>query len=225
LHPEDENRVIAYRLQSDPERVKKALLSQARDRAIVTGQKQFDPKDWLELHDMVANGSKKVHIPFATALASKIDAKQDRAMRDFPKLLGLIRAHALVHQETRKKNTDGIVATLADYEAVRGLIEPCLVSSQSGDFSRKVRDVVSAVQTLANGVGVSLSEVAKHLNVKPQLIQREVNTGLELGFIRNKAERQRKGVKKELVLGEVPLPDTNTLTPDKVLPEVSELGR
>ena len=226
LHPEDENRVIAYRLMGSPERIKEALKRQARDSSLVTGKRALDTKPWFELHQMVAQSSKAVSIPFASELADKIDVNQDRAMRDFPKLLSLIKAHALLHQETRKRNSTGIVATLSDYEAVRNLIEPTMTEACVKEFPPKVRDVVTSVQTLANGKGVSVTEVAKHLGeAKPGAIGKYVKIAQAFGFIKNKAERQRKGIKAELVIGDVPLPEKDVFKPAKALPEASELGR
>jgi hypothetical protein len=63
-------------------------------------------------------------VPFATTLAALIPPVSVRLRRDFKLLLTLIRAHALLHRETRDRDPQGrIVATVVDYGAVRALVE------------------------------------------------------------------------------------------------------
>ena len=88
-------------------------------------REETDPKPWLALQEWLASAaaSRRVTIPYAKMLARMVPPVAVRLRRDFGAVLNLIRAHALLHQASRKKDDRGrVVATLADYAAVRGFM-------------------------------------------------------------------------------------------------------
>ena len=72
-----------------------------------------------------------------------------RLRRDFKTVLMLIRAHALLHQATRRKDTDGrIIAEIADYAAVRDLVADHVAEGAEATIKPEIREVVKAVADL-----------------------------------------------------------------------------
>jgi len=76
----------------------------------------------LTLCDIIVN-TKSVRIPYSPALLPFICNKDIRIRRDIGKIFNLIKAHALLHQVNRKKDSEGdILATMMDYSVVRDLL-------------------------------------------------------------------------------------------------------
>ena len=66
-----------------------------------------------------------------------------RLRRDFKTVLTLIRAHALLHQATRRKDEAGqIIATLEDYAAVRDLVGDLVAAGVEATVRPEVRETV-----------------------------------------------------------------------------------
>jgi hypothetical protein len=83
----------------------------------------FDASPWIALQHWLAYGEHRVVIPYAAALAEQIPPVAVRLRRDFGQLLALIKAHAILHQASRRRDTDGrIVTELDDYDTVRELV-------------------------------------------------------------------------------------------------------
>src|SRR4051812_44624308 len=101
LHPEDQSRILVLNIPEDSNRVKEAILSQAL--GMTRAQVPIDRAPWLTLAEMVERNTKEVHLPFARKLAENTHSTNNRMQRDFPKLLAIIKACALVHQRTRDK--------------------------------------------------------------------------------------------------------------------------
>ena len=93
--------------------------------AIASGNgRRIDMASWHQLQYWLTDGERRVEIPFATELAELIPPIAVRLRRDFGSVLGLVRAHALLHRANRSTDDDGrIVATLEDYAAVRELVD------------------------------------------------------------------------------------------------------
>jgi hypothetical protein len=65
----------------------------------------------------------EVEIPFASLLAERMPIDNIKVQRDFPKVLAMVRACALVHRDCRDRNASGnVVASRADYEAIYELL-------------------------------------------------------------------------------------------------------
>jgi hypothetical protein len=225
LHPEDESRMLSYHLDENPEKMLEALLSQARLQG--RSPKPIDTGPWFALDAMVRSNDKTVTVPFSETLARKLPRTHNRVMRDFPHVISLIQAHALVHQCTRERDDDGsIIATVDDYGAVRDLVEKPLSEGLETAVRQNVREVVEAVGRLVparDGLrmpydpdeGVSQRQVAEFLNREPSVISRNVSAAIEQGFLRDLEPGQ--GRSSRLVMGERQLPSGS------VLPEPNEL--
>jgi hypothetical protein len=136
-----------------------------------------------------------------------------RLRRDFRTVLTLIRAHALLHQASRRKDDLGrIIATIQDYAAVRDLVADLVAAGVEATVRPEVRETVEAVTYLiAKGEDeVRQSELRDRLRLDKSAISRRVAEALASGYLRNLEER--KGRPARLVLGD-PLPQEIELLP------------
>ena len=214
LHPENETRLLSIPIDESREQTERILLAHAQDEA-------GEPPSldaWHALHTWLALGEHRVGIPFATALATQIPPVATRLRRDFPALLSLIRAHALLHQATRERDQTGaIIATLDDYDVVRDLVADLFATAADVSVSEPVRDAVGVVRCLsASGDPCSVTQVARELEVDTSTASRRIKTALRSGYLVNR--ETKPGRRYQLVLGES-LPEE---TP--VLPSVATLA-
>src|SRR5206468_7912547 len=103
-------------------------------------------QEWLALA-----GERRVHIPYARALARQIrHATEVRVRRDFRKVLDLIAACAILHQVQRERAEDGaILAALQDYAIVRDLVHEAFTSAQQDAITPQQREAAAAVADLS----------------------------------------------------------------------------
>jgi len=114
------------------------MLAQADD---VEDDGTVDFELWHAFQRWLACGELRVCVPFATTLVDNIPAVAVRLRRDFPMLLNLIKANALLHREQRAKDGRGrIVATLTDYGAVRELIVDLFSEGIEATVKKELRE-------------------------------------------------------------------------------------
>lgn len=194
LHPEDESRLLSLHIDDSPEHTAAVLKAQAmKAQGMVGPQPNADP--WLALHDWIAAGPTEVVAPFFVALAMKVDPSNGRMKRDFPKVLELVKAHALLHQASRDVDAQGrVIATLADYEAVHRLLALRLAESQADTLDEGVNEVVAAVSVLSSQPdyrqGVSLNAIVEQLGGNQQpprihksTVSRRAQKALRQGYL------------------------------------------
>jgi hypothetical protein len=165
------------------------------------------------LQDWIASGETEVTIPFGRALAEAIPTKAVRLRRDFRSLLGLIRAHALVHQATRERDDRGrIVATIDDYAVVRELVEEVFSAGIGATVKAETLETVQTVAELQpqHEEGVSLPTLANRLGLDKSVVSRRWRVARDGGYLVNLEER--RGRPARLVLGE-PLPEEVAILP------------
>ncbi len=210
LHPENETRLLSITVDDSPaqtHRVMQAIARRAGPTAHLT--------EWHALQEWLgATGPHRVEVPFAEHLANLIPPVAIRLRRDFSTLLGLIRSHALLHALSRPRSAQGyIVATLADYAAVRGLVAGVLSDGVGATVSDTVRATVEAVRCrlATHSVGaVSVVQVASSLQLDKSAALRRVQVAVRHGYLTNSEER--KGRPAKLTMGD-PLPHDVTLLP------------
>jgi hypothetical protein len=181
-----------------------------------------DRTTWRELQTWLADRPTDVVIPFAESLATAIPPVAVRLRRDFPTILTLISAHALLHQCSRQRNADGaVVATYEDYAIVRDLVWDVMADAAERAVSSIVRDTIAAVAVLMQGnpldEGVTQTQVASHLKIDKSTALRRCRMAISRGFIRNL--EPRRSLPARLIVGDA-LPEDASL-----LPTASDLAR
>ena len=117
-----------------------------------------------------------------------------RLRRDFGQLLGLIRAHALLHQASRKRDDSGrIIATVEDYQVIRELVVDLVSEGVQATVKPEVREAVGAVRTLAGEYGGSGKQVAEELSLDPSAAGRRLQAAARDGYVRNTRATEPSG--------------------------------
>ena len=165
----------------------------------------------------MGNQTNEVDIPYAESLARAIPPVAIRLRRDFGAILSLIEAHAALHQATRPRDDRGrIVATEADYLAVRRLILGVVSAGVGATVAPIVRETVKVVQDLTGGDrdrGVSSAAVASALGLDTYAAWRRLAAASTSGYIENLEDRPRRAGR--YVVGD-PMPEDKLLLPDPV---------
>jgi hypothetical protein len=208
LHPENETRLLSLSISDTPEQTHDVLRVLAAGDAGAT----VDFGRWHALDRWLEGGQHEVAIPFARALADNVPPVAVRLRRDFSALLNLIRANALLQQATRERDErDRVVATLADYAAVRALVADLLSEGLERAVSDTIRETVRAVEAIAtDATDASVGAVAERLGLDKSATSRRVRQAVERGFLRNLEER--KGRPARLRVGD-PLPEDAPVLP------------
>ncbi len=213
LHPENETRMLSAQVTDSADQTRDILLRAAQEDTAAV-----DLKPWHALQEWLEGAEHRVTIPYATALASATNPKAVRLRRDFPSILGLVRAHAILHQQSRARDDVGrIVATLEDYAAVYQLTADLISEGEGAAVRKTVRETVAVVTALTQR-GIcepTIQAVADELRLDKSAAFRRVHAALEAGYLRNNEEG--RGRPARLVIGE-PLPgDTDVLpSPDSL---------
>jgi hypothetical protein len=208
LHPENETRLLSLVVTDTREQTKAVFEALADNRRV-----EVDVGRWQALQIWLAAGSAQVFVPFAQGLAELVPPVAVRLRRDFKTVLTLIRAHALLHQASRRKDDLGrIIATTEDYCVVRELVEDLVAAGVEATVRPEVRETVQAVaDLLAKGADeVRQTQLRDRLRLDKSAISRRVADALDRGYLRNLEDR--KGRPARLVIGD-PLPDELEVLP------------
>jgi hypothetical protein len=133
--------------------------------------------------------------------------------RDFGALLNLIRAHAILHQASRERNSDGrIIATLEDYALVRELVADLVSEGVEATVPATVRETVEMVERLRDETeeDVTIAALAEELKLDKSAAWRRARSAMDRGYLENKEER--KGRPAKLVVADA-LPDDMEILP------------
>lgn len=219
LHPEDESRMISVSIKESPEQIADALMAQALGL-----QRQPEPLDtapWFALYDYVHSGPKTAVVPYAPRIAAKLPRTHHRVQRDFPQVLSLIQASALLHSCNRGLDNRGrVMASWDDYETVRSLVNDPISQGLEKAVPDGIRQVVEGVQTVQQQShyghsSVSQIKLAEHLQRDPSVVSRNVKKALEQGYLQN--DNPGQGREAELRIGQRKLPS------ELVLPAPEEI--
>lgn len=222
LHLEDESRMLSVNITESPDQIAEALMAQA----LGTGRRESSPDlaPWYALYEFIRSGPQEVAIPFAGEIAKRLPTTHDRIKRDFPHVLSLIKAHALLHSCNRdRRDSETVLANADDYAAVRELVNDPLSQGLAVAVPEGIRLVVDGVQQFLGKHddifeyrnGVSQAKLSEFLNRDQSVISRNVTKAIEQGYLRN--ENPGQGREARLVVGERKLPNGS------VLPSVEEL--
>jgi hypothetical protein len=172
---------------------------------------EIDLTRWHALQTWLATGPNLVVIPFAGRLAKLVPPVAVRLRRDFKTVLMLVRAHALLHQASRRKDQNGrVIAEMEDYAVVRELIADLVAVGVDATIRTEVREVAKAVAALQEKgqEEVRQSELKSVLQLDKSAISRRVGDAIDGGFLKNLEDR--KGRPARLVLGDA-VPDNREI--------------
>jgi hypothetical protein len=138
----------------------------------------------------------KVTVPYALELGAGMAkmASAPRILRDFARLMSLIKAVTLIRHYRRQMDSEGrIVAELADYETVRELVNDMYVDSSTG-LTNNIRKLVEAVITLdtrrIDDERITNTTLAKYLDIGVMQASRQAKKALKLGWLINREQRK-----------------------------------
>jgi hypothetical protein len=214
LHPENETRMLSVTV-TDTRKQTAAVM------CAIAGQKSGDAAElrkWAALQQWLEGNVAEVEIPYAVRLAQLIPPLAVRLRRDFKALLGLISAHALLHPLTRARDGDGrVIATLADYSAVRELIAELFANAVEAGVSAQVRAAVAAVDEvhLRTGKAATYKQVSEKLDLDLSAARRRCQQAIKAGYLRN--HETRRGQPAKLAVADVLPADIEMLPAPELL--------
>lgn len=231
LHPENETRIISVTVSDSRDQAKEVLRKLAEEYS-----EDIDKKRWMAFHEWLDLGPKEVVIPYAAKLAELTRPDAPRMKRDFHALLNLIRAHAVIHQQTRARDSQGrIVANEKDYQAAHEIVSLFIAEGVEQSVSTVIRETVQAVEDIlkrsaggpedmygnSDACSVSLGEIANYLKLDKSTVSRRIKSAISSGYLINLSNR--RGVKMEVKLGESLPEDQEVIpSPEKLFEESEE---
>jgi len=173
----------------------------------------LDLKPWHALQEALRLGPTNVKVAFAGDLADLIPPVAVRLRRDYPTLLALIQAHALLHQGTRTRAPTGaVIAIVEDYGAVRELLVDLVSQGVGATVPSSIRETVHAVAMPSDTYtdGVSVTDLAKSLRLDKSSVSRRTREAIEKAYLKNLEDKRGRPAK--LPVGD-PLPDDIDVLP------------
>lgn len=211
IHPEDENRMISVNIHESSDQIAASLLAYAENSTKKVEPLNLDP--WFALYEYIKSGPKSVEIPFARDIAKRLPFTHDKVKRDFPHILSLITASALLHSCTRKQAEGGaVIATADDYRLVYQLVNSAISQGLAKSVPDNIRAVVEAVEG-KNGrdaiLGISNTQIADRLGRDTSVISRTTKKAIEDGYLENTNPGQ--GREAKLIIGSRKLPSGSAM--------------
>tara|TARA_B100000315_G_C14540971_1_gene570847 strand:+ start:165 stop:1121 length:957 start_codon:yes stop_codon:yes gene_type:complete len=164
----------------------------------------------------------EVVVPYAGELANAMKkmVSAPRILRDFARLLSLIKSVAIIRHHQRKTNTEGrLMATLADYDTVRELVNDMYIDSTTGATS-EIQKLIAAVKAIdvgrTEGERITVQKLATYLDINKMAVSRWAKRAQRENWLVNK--ESRKGYHADFTIGEA-MPET------KGLPTLEDMRR
>ncbi|MDO6458712.1 hypothetical protein Q4494_16625 [Celeribacter halophilus] len=219
IHHEDETRMLSFHMEESPEHFREILMRQASGYEGTTLTEE-ELKPFHDLYFFLREQKPEVEIPFLGEIAEALPPSHPRILRDFPKIVSLVKAVALLHVSERERGEDGqVIAQVKDYEIVRDLLNDVLSQGLSISVPSGVREVVECVEALTQGErdgsnfpfsnAVSQKEIARYLGLDPSVVSRHVFKAVQDEYLHD--DNPGQGKKARLRLGEEKLPSGSVL--------------
>jgi len=210
LNAENETRHFEIATDETEEQTGRIFREQARlyEDPAVELRRSATRRRWQIVHALLK--PLPVLIPFASRIAEKVPRKPVRMRRDYPRVLVLIAASALLHQRQREhkvvEGKEHLVASLDDYKIARELAEPMLRRAMLGMTDRCVELIAWLRQ---QGKAQPVAATARGLGWTWRTAKKYLEEGETLGIVEGIAGRYRAA--------------TDIKPPGNVLPEPETL--
>ncbi len=217
LGPQLDTRVFILEVPDDHAQLGHALRAQA-SLELAGGSPDPDPALVAYQGYLQELAPWDVVVPFAGAIAQHLAAQpaDTRVVRDFARLLSLVKAVTVLRHPRRERDRAGRwVAVPEDYAEVFHLVGEVYKASNTG-AGQKVREVVQAVadHIAAGHVHASQTDIMRALNLSKAAVSRRVSTAKRGGWLVD--DETAKGRPAKLRVGE-PLPsDCGLPTPEQI---------
>lgn len=202
LHPENETRMLFIELDESPDQTHNINKRQAEDAA---GMKNStDAVDLAHWHQRMRAipVEASVRIVFAPQLVQYFPSERIRSRRDFPKLLGMIEASALLHHAERPRDQNGsILALPEDYYAAKALFEHTYARGPE----RKLAQLLAVAESLSSPF--TITDVMRQTGWGKTQAYTVNARALELGCIAESEERGRYILLRKQAEPPLALPD------------------
>jgi hypothetical protein len=216
------NRMFSLDMDTSPEQTRRIIKARGK-----RNENNADYGPIRGLHTYLAGQDNRVAVPFEDVLTDLVDVSSTRMRRDHERIMDLIEAHAVLHQESRGRDAEGrIIATLEDYEAVHSLIADIVGEAAEVTVSETVRKTVDTVRELIeDGEDVTRNTLAARLGIVPTSAGRRFGPASAAGFVKEDPDYPNQKPKR-YVLGDVPIPENVEVipNPEKLRSCVSALG-
>lgn len=138
-----------------------------------------------------------VRVPFAGELAEGLVHKgmNPRILRDFQRILSLVRAVAVLRHQARETDRDGrLIATLDDYQTVFDVLCESYEATVNDGLTEDVRAVIAAVGKMRHEclAGVTYNDLSTELGWHRDKASRKAGVALSHGWLVNKQEKRRQ---------------------------------
>ena len=208
LHAENETRYLSLTVTDTREQTREIF------RSLASSPELPDMERWLAFQRWVEVQDNRVDIPYATRLAESMGDVAVRLRRDFSVILSLIKTHAILHQATRERDSEGrIVATLKDYSRIREVVSGLIAEGVEATVPKIVRETVEVLANLLQEDDedwVTNRAVAAELDIDKAAASRRVRAAVDRGYITNLEDR--RGHPARLVVGD-PMPEDEEILP------------
>jgi hypothetical protein len=188
IHYENQTRLFDLYVDESPEQTRRVLEAQATQVETDGPEVEDEVKAWRCAQTLLKHY--RVHIPYASELATEFPKDKPRARRDYPKLLNLIRSHALLYQLQRKTDDkERLVATVEDFEAILPLAETALMQSMK-DMPPKQEATLAAIKANFPDREFAIYEVCQIEGMPPyKTVKRYINDFIKDGIVEWNGQR------------------------------------
>jgi hypothetical protein len=191
IHAENATRQVPVFVDDTDSQTRRVMLGIAAKHARRIPDADREP--WHEFDSWLFTTGAVAFVPFIEDVAANIRIAGGPALRRaITSIKNLVGAHALLHQMSRPRDADGyVLATLADYEVVRSVLEPQLARESLSALPADMRSLLKAVEDLdspgpyGDRNGVTQAKLQSALGVSQATISRRCVEALQAGLIEN----------------------------------------
>ena len=188
-----DNRLLRVTID-DSEQLTRRIIERHGERAARGGTPTRDRSEWHALYEWILlQAPIRVRIPFAPGIAALIPASAVRLRRDVQTVFTLTAAHAALHLDSRARdNDDYVVATGADYDAARDLVDSILGANVEQIAPPWAQETWEAVPADAWEEGITFAALGRRLGIGTDAARTRALRLIELGQIVNLESRWKQ---------------------------------